>query len=46
MTSDDNDEPVIMNESDQLLLGGVGTIASLVTLYSESVLKQTGCGLP
>jgi hypothetical protein len=33
-------------ESDQLTIGIVGTITSLITLYSEYTLKQTGCGLP
>ena len=35
-----------MSESDELLLGAGGTLAALVTLYSESVLRGTGCGLP
>jgi hypothetical protein len=43
---DDNTETTSMSESDQSLLGVTGTIAALVTLYSESVLKTTGCGLP
>jgi hypothetical protein len=43
---DDNTETTSMSESDQTLLGVAGTIAALVTLYSESVLKTTGCGLP
>jgi hypothetical protein len=44
---DDNTETTsVMSESDQTLLGVTGTIAALVTLYSESVLKTTGCGLP
>jgi hypothetical protein len=43
---DDNTETTSMSESDQTLLGVTGTIAALVTLYSESVLKTTGCGLP
>jgi hypothetical protein len=43
---DDNTETTSMSESDQSLLGVTGTIAALVTLYSESVLKMTGCGLP
>ncbi|CAJ1949969.1 unnamed protein product [Cylindrotheca closterium] len=32
--------------SDQLLLGGLGTFASLVNFYSEYTLFTTGCGLP
>lgn len=43
---DDNTETTSLSESDQSLLGVAGTIAALVTLYSESVLKTTGCGLP
>jgi hypothetical protein len=43
---DDSTETTSMSESDQTLLGVTGTIAALVTLYSESVLKMTGCGLP
>ena len=39
-------EESALSESDQTLLGTVGTAASLVTLYSEFVLKTTGCGLP
>jgi hypothetical protein len=35
-----------LGESDQVLLGVAGTLASVITLYSESVLKSTGCGLP
>lgn len=35
-----------LSESDQILLGVFGTSAGLVTLYSEFVLKSTGCGLP
>ena len=36
----------ILAESDQLILGVVGTVASFITLYSEYTLKMTGCGLP
>ena len=35
-----------LSTSDQVLLGGVGTFMSTVMLYSEFVLKTTGCGLP
>lgn len=42
---DDGDDSLIAS-SDQLLLGGVGTFASLVTFYSEYTLFTTGCGLP
>lgn len=41
-----NDEEVSINESDQGILGVVGCMAALITLYSEWTLKQTGCGLP
>jgi hypothetical protein len=43
---EDDTEITSMSESDQSLLGVTGTVAGLVTLYSESVLKTTGCGLP
>jgi hypothetical protein len=45
----DNDDSITtsdLGESDQVLLGVAGTLASVITLYSESVLKSTGCGLP
>ncbi|KAI2501186.1 peptidase inhibitor [Fragilaria crotonensis] len=35
-----------LSESDQGVVGAVGTAASLITLYSEYTLKTTGCGLP
>lgn len=46
--SDDENEyfSVGLSESDQGVLGAVGTVASFITLYSEYTLKQTGCGLP
>lgn len=37
---------VSSSESDQAVLGTAGTIAAVVTLYSEYTLKTTGCGLP
>ena len=43
---DDSTSSWLTNESDQVLLGVAGTIASLVTFYSEYTLKTTGCGLP
>ena len=49
---DNNDDEMIeatkmtTKESDQLVLGVVGTVASCIMLYSEFVLSQTGCGLP
>lgn len=35
-----------LDESEQTLLGVAGFVASITMLYSESVLFQTGCGLP
>ena len=35
-----------LSDSESTLLGITGKIASLTMLYSESVLYQTGCGLP
>lgn len=35
-----------LTESDQTILGAGGIIMSFVMLYSEYVLKMTGCGLP
>jgi hypothetical protein len=46
MVSSDEEETTTLATSDQLLLGIVGTVTSLVTLYSEYTLKMTGCGLP
>lgn len=45
---DDGNPPSLLglSESDQGILGAVGTIGAVITLYSESVLKSTGCGLP
>lgn len=45
-SGDDNADGASATDSDDLLLGAAGTSASLVTLYSESVLARTGCGLP
>lgn len=35
-----------ISESDQTVLGVLGTVSSLIVFYSEYVLKTTGCGLP
>jgi len=37
---------IISNESDQKLIAIKGILFSLVMLYSEYTLKNTGCGLP
>jgi len=45
--SNDNDiTPLSLAESDSTILGIAGIIASVIMIYSESVLFQTGCGLP
>ena len=44
--NDDKYFSVGLSESDQGVVGAVGTMASLITLYSEYTLKTTGCGLP
>ena len=45
--NDDNSTNIMTTrESDQLVLGTAGTVASCDMLYSEFVLSQTGCGLP
>ena len=43
---DDSEEEKVVGSSDQLILGISGLVASSIVLYSESVLFQTGCGLP
>ena len=43
---DDSTNIMTTRESDQLVLGTAGTVASCDMLYSEFVLSQTGCGLP
>jgi len=49
-SNDDDDgqpkESFKLTEFDQVVTGVTGTLAALVTFYSEFVLKQTGCGLP
>jgi hypothetical protein len=40
------EDGLLSSESDQTLLGAAGSVAALVTLYSEFILKTTGCGLP
>ena len=36
----------LLSTNDQTVVGVIGLVASIITLYSESVLKGTGCGLP
>eukprot|EP00977_Amphora_coffeiformis_P008956 scaffold2029_cov181-Amphora_coffeaeformis.AAC.5 len=47
-SNDENDDNMvtISNESDQIILGVFGTVASLIVFGSEYVLATTGCGLP
>jgi hypothetical protein len=42
----DESDGLVKSESDQAALGGAGTAAALVVLWSEFTLKTTGCGLP
>ena len=42
----DDDNGLILNPSDQTVIGVAGSVAALVTFWSEYVLKTTGCGLP
>jgi hypothetical protein len=41
-----NEEEVSFSDSDATALGVTGLVASVIMLYSESVLFRTGCGLP
>jgi hypothetical protein len=41
-----SESEVALSESDQTVLGVLGTVSSLIVFYSEFVLKTTGCGLP
>ena len=43
---DPNELSPALNDSDSTILGVAGIVASAIMLYSESVLFQTGCGLP
>jgi hypothetical protein len=48
-TADGADTPgdiIFAIQSDELVLGLSGTLASLIVFYSEYTLSQTGCGLP
>jgi len=44
--NNDDDAMMISNESDQIILGVLGTVSSLIVFGSEYVLATTGCGLP
>ena len=43
---DDTNFAYSLSESNQVIVGSVGTVSSLIVLYSEYTLKTTGCGLP
>ena len=43
---DENEVYPMLADSDQTIVGVIGTLAGLITLYSEWTLKSTGCGLP
>lgn len=43
---DANEDLPTFSDSDSTLLGAVGVVASIIMVYSESVLFRTGCGLP
>jgi len=43
---EDEGKEVQLGDSESTLLGIAGIIASLIMLFSESVLFRTGCGLP
>ena len=45
-SGDDTSVGVGLTESDQAVIGAVGTAGALLTFYSEYTLKTTGCGLP
>ena len=45
-SNNDNDSSMIPNESDQAILGALGSVCALLVLISEYVLNTTGCGLP
>ena len=45
--NEDNETTITsFSDSESTFLGITGIVASLIMLYSESVLFQTGCGLP
>ena len=44
--ADDPSDVFFAIQSDELVLGLSGTLASLIVFYSEYTLSQTGCGLP
>jgi len=46
MSENNDDGEGELSETNQGILGGVGSILSVVTLYSEYILQTTGAGLP
>ena len=46
MNDENSDLETSLSSKDQILLGSFGTFTAIVTLYSEFILKATGCGLP
>jgi hypothetical protein len=40
------DTSISLSETDQGIIGSVGCVTALIMMYSEYVLKTTGCGLP
>ena len=45
-TEGTNTAVLSLSKSDQTVVGAIGIVMSIVMLYSEYVLKMTGCGLP
>jgi hypothetical protein len=46
LSASSDDEIEVIDESQQVILGSLGLVSSLVVFVSEYVLKTTGCGLP
>lgn len=44
--SSNNEVFLSLSKSDQTVVGGIGIVTSTIMLWSEYVLKTTGCGLP
>jgi hypothetical protein len=45
-SSSNNEVFLSLSKSDQTVVGGIGIVTSTIMLWSEYVLKTTGCGLP